>query len=191
QLQQSQYAYPDTLLGSAPITDAPFINANALMRSSSHITQSDDISHDASWFNLNSASSLIVNLIRPITFFRRNSDFTVREIMIPLLGDEILSTKVDEKAEENKSKETIMDYHEEIIVPSTRKPTERCVYVRLLLSISPVVSTLAWQFNNPAPKKKLLEKFRKKEEEAMKKRNRIREMRNKFATNSMGYAVVQ
>ncbi|CAI2191872.1 15481_t:CDS:2 [Funneliformis geosporum] len=76
-----------------------------------------------------------------------------------------------------------MDYHEEIIVPSTRKPTERCVYVRLLLSISPVVSTLAWQFNNPAPKKKLLEKFRKKEEEAMKKRNRIREMRNKFATN--------
>ncbi|CAI2191870.1 15480_t:CDS:2, partial [Funneliformis geosporum] len=44
QLQQSQYAYPDTLLGSAPITDAPFINANALMRSSSHITQSDDIS---------------------------------------------------------------------------------------------------------------------------------------------------
>ncbi|CAG8453256.1 2957_t:CDS:2, partial [Acaulospora colombiana] len=51
------------------------------------------------------------------------------------------------------------------------------------LSTSPVVSTPAWQSNNTAPKKTLRE-IQKEEEEAMKRRNKIREMQ--AALNNVG-----
>ncbi|CAI2199859.1 15557_t:CDS:2 [Funneliformis geosporum] len=57
----------------------------------------------------------------------------------------------------SKEKSTPSNSSYEIIGPN---------FARLLLSTSPVVSTLAWKFNNSAPKKNALEKFRKKKEEA-------------------------